>query len=71
MNRKGFTEYGRRFDTEEQYYKCIELGAKYLIVSDTTFLSKEVIQPFIGEELVKYKNVTIYNLENIVIPEKQ
>lgn len=68
MNRKGYTEYGSRFETKEHFYKRIYQGAKYLIISDTTIVDREVLQPFIGNKIMEYRNVFIYDLKDIVIP---
>ncbi len=65
MNRKGYTEYGSRFEKEEQFYKRISQGAKYLIISDTTILKKPVLQPFIKYKMKEYKNVIVYDLRSI------
>jgi len=65
MNRRGFTDFGSDFTKTETFYKRIEQGAKYLIINDSTILSKEYIKPFIYDKIGGYKNVLIYNIEGI------
>lgn len=62
MNREGYTDFGSDFSKKETFEKRIEQGAKYLIVNDSTILSKPVIALFTQHEIGKYKNVSIYKL---------
>ncbi len=62
MNRKGFTDYANDFSKDEEFRKRIANGAKYLIINDSTILSKEVLKPYQVKPLGQYKNVFIYDL---------
>ncbi len=65
MNRKGYTEYGSNFSNADGFYQRIEDGAKYLIVNDTTILSKDYLAPFIQNEIGSYENIRIFDIEHI------
>lgn len=64
MNRKGYTDFGSDFSNADGFYKRIEDGAKYLIVNDTSVLSKEYLAPFIQNEIGRYGNIRIFNIYN-------
>jgi hypothetical protein len=64
MNRKGFTEFGSDLSNADGFYKRIEDGAKYLIVNDTSILSREYLAPFIQNEIGRYENIRIFNIYN-------
>ncbi len=65
LNRKGFTdfEYGNIPSYAERLAKFRSLGAKYLILNDTTLLKESDIQAHISHILGRYKNVVIAALK--------
>lgn len=63
MNRKGYTEFGSDLSNPETYYSRIEHGAKYLIINDSTILSRSYLQPFLQNKIGEYKNIRVYNLQ--------
>lgn len=63
MNRKGYTEFGSDFSKKETFYKRIEQGAKYLIINDSTIVSREILKPFLTNKIGEYKNILIYDLQ--------
>ena len=65
MNRKGFTEFGSDLSNADGFYQRIEDGAKYLIVNDTSILSKDYLAPFIQDEIGRYKDIRVFNIEHI------
>jgi hypothetical protein len=65
MNRKGFTEYANDFSKKETFDHYISIGAKYLILNDTTILKNAVLQPFIVKPIGNYKNVRVFDLREI------
>ena len=65
MNRKGYTQFGSDFSKAEGFYSRIEDGAKFLVINDTTFLHNPEIQPFINKKVGEYKNIRIYDLQEI------
>lgn len=65
MNRKGYTDYGSDFSKTEGFYQRIGLGAKYLIVNDSTLLSKEYLTPLIQKKIGQHQNVTIFDIQNL------
>ena len=65
MNRKGYTEFGSDLSNANGFYQRIEDGAKYLIVNDTTVLSKDYLVPFIQDEIGRYENVRIFDISNL------
>jgi len=62
MNRKGYTDFGSDFTSEETFRKRIYQGAKYLIINDTTILKQPVIQKFTTNFVGQYRNIKVYNL---------
>jgi hypothetical protein len=63
MNRRGFCNYNGHFDKPGKYQERIDLGAKYLIVNDTSVLVKdELLQPFLEYPVTTYRNVKIFDL---------
>ena len=65
MNRRGFCDYRGHFDEPGRYQQRINLGAKYLIVSDTVVLvSDTLLQPFLEYPLATHRNVKIYDLKS-------
>jgi len=65
MERNGYTDFASDFSKDEIFRKRINQGAKYLIINDPEILNREVLQPYIKDEMVVYKNVHIYDLRNI------
>lgn len=64
MNQKGWTDYGSDFYNEDGIAKKIKIGAKYLILNDTSYASKPSISPYTKNKIGQYKNVFIYDLRN-------
>ncbi len=65
MDQKGYTDYGQdESNNQMSIKKCMELGAKYLIINDTSFISKEWLSPFLTKKIGRYKNILIYDLRN-------
>jgi len=63
MNRRGFCNYNGHFEIPGKYQERIDLGAKYLVVNDTSVLVKdELLQPFLGYPITTYRNVKIFDL---------
>lgn len=69
MNRKGYTQFGSDFSNKEGFYNRISNGAKYLVINDTTILNNPEIQSFIIKKLGEFKNIWIYDLQEIKKPE--
>jgi hypothetical protein len=67
MERTGYTDFASDFSKDEIFRKRIDQGAKYLIINDPEILDREVLQPYIKNEIVVYKNVHIYDLQNSVL----
>ena len=65
MNRKGFTDFGSNFTSEEVFYKRIGQGAKYLVINDSTYLQNQFVKPFIMNKIGEYKNVQVFDLQEI------
>ncbi len=63
MNRRGFCNYNRQFSKPGRLQERINLGPKYLIVSDTTVLVDDnLLQPFLEYPITTYRNVKIFDL---------
>ncbi|NLB25935.1 MAG: glycosyltransferase family 39 protein [Bacteroidales bacterium] len=67
MNRKGYTQFGSDFSKAEGFYDRIEDGAKFLVINDTTILRNPEIQPFVNKKVGEYKNIWVYDLQEIHI----
>lgn len=65
MNRKGYTDFGSNFLSEEVFYKRIGQGAKYLVINDSTYLQNQFVKPFIMNKIGEYKNVQVFDLQGI------
>lgn len=62
MNRRGWTNF-INFDSSEEIEKLIEKGnAKYLFVSDSTYLKKEFLQPFLRNSVGSFEGIEVYKL---------
>lgn len=63
MNQKGFTDFGfNDLKGKNRIDRLIELGAKYLIVNDSTIYMNEFIKPYLSNKIGAYNNVDIYKL---------
>jgi len=62
MNRRGYTEFGTDYLREDVFRKRIMLGAKFLIINDTTILEKPEIQKFATNFVGQFRNVKVYRL---------
>jgi hypothetical protein len=63
MNQKGWNNFGlSEWKGTDRIQKQIALGAKYLIVNDTSVLSQDYIKPFINNKIGQYQNIIIFNL---------
>lgn len=63
MNRKGYTEFGSNLSNAEGIYQRINDGAKYLILNDSTLLSREYLIPFVQNEIGRHENILIFDLK--------
>lgn len=67
MDQKGWTDFGQdEFGSTKDDFmkKIITLGAKYLIVNDSTKLKEDYLQPYIKKPIGKYKNIDIFDLRS-------
>ena len=62
MNRKGYTEFGSDYLSEETIKKRIYQGAKYLVLNDTSILRQPAIQKFATNFVGQYRNVRVYKI---------
>jgi len=62
MNRKGFTSYGNDFSKPETFDHFIQVGAKYLIINDSTLSKSETISRFTSNPVGHYRNVSVFDL---------
>lgn len=66
MDQKGWSTYGgASCENEEFFRKYIALGAKYLVVSDSTLLKAKYLEPFIKHKIIEYKSITVFDLQNL------
>jgi hypothetical protein len=65
MNRKGYTDFASDLSKAETFYWRIDLGAKYLVINDSTILSREYLKPFIQNKVGEFKNILVYDIQNI------
>jgi hypothetical protein len=70
INRKGYTNYGSDFSTPDGFYRRIQDGAKYLVINDSTILSKTIIHPFSQKKIGQYLNISIYDIQNLSPPKQ-
>lgn len=66
LNRQGFSTFNYSFYTGFTTEEAIKRGAKFLVVSDTSEISKEYLKPFVGEKLGQHQTVAAYRL---ILPE--
>lgn len=64
MNRKGNTNFGIDLTKSESFKYCIERGAKYLILNDTSLLKDTVIRQFISKPVGTYRNIKAFELSD-------
>jgi hypothetical protein len=62
MNRQGYTDFGSDFTNEEEFRMRISQGAKYMIVNDTSILSRPEVKAFSAHLMGHYRNVKIFDL---------
>jgi hypothetical protein len=64
MNRRGWTNF-LNYDSADDIRKLIDKGnAKYLFISDTTYLTKEFIQPFLTNSVGNFEGIEVYRLDS-------
>jgi len=66
MDQKGFTGYGyseTKGKIGERMEAFKKIGAKYLIVNDSSAVNSEEFKPYLSNKIGEYKNVQIYELE--------
>jgi hypothetical protein len=73
MNRKGYTDFASDFAKEETFFKRIGQGAKYLVVNDTTLLTRPEVARFTRYPAGEYKNIRVFDLRPYLqeLPKKQ
>jgi hypothetical protein len=64
MNRRGYTEFGTDYSHGDGFQKRIKQGARYLVINDTTILSKPEIQKFATDFVGQYRNVKVFRLSS-------
>jgi hypothetical protein len=64
MNQKGWTEFGNHFYEKDDIAEKIRMGAKYLILNDTTHVSNQYINPYTKKKMGQYLNIAIYDLRD-------
>ncbi len=62
MDQKGYTTFGGRFRDSLEIRKAIGSGLKYMIVTDSSFLHRAYLQPFIKDRIGHWKKFSIYKL---------
>jgi hypothetical protein len=66
MDRKGFSNFGYDdLQGDARIKTFIDAGAKFLIINDAKLLEEEYLKPYLKNKIGEYKNITIYNLQNI------
>lgn len=63
MDQKGYTTFGGQFTDSIDIRKAINLGLKYLLVTDSTLLKKPYLKPFLKNQIGKCKNNYIFKLK--------
>jgi len=61
MNQKGWTNYGD-FTSASRVQDKIDMGAKYLFISDKRTYQKSFLEPFLRNQIGSFKNIDIYKL---------
>ena len=65
MNQRGWTNFGWENDSLQYgigMKEKIQLGAKYLFLSDTTFVNNPLLKQFTEYKIGQYKNIAIFDL---------
>ena len=62
MNQKGWTDYGNHFYEQDDIAEKIKMGAKYLILNDSTHASNPFINAYTKHKIGQHKNIQIYDL---------
>ena len=63
MNQIGFTDFGfNELKGEERIEHFIDLGAKYLIINDSTLKKEKYLKPYLQNHFGQYENIDIYQL---------
>jgi hypothetical protein len=65
MDQKGFTDFVfNELEVTEKMERFIHLGAKYIIINDTSIFSKRAyLKKYTSDQIGEYKNVHIYKLK--------
>jgi hypothetical protein len=63
MNQPGWTDFGHMNGDSAGISKSISCGAKYLVITDITWLNKEHLASFKYHQVGQYKNIFIYKLD--------
>jgi hypothetical protein len=59
----GYTLRGIRDNTSYTICRLIDLGARYLVINDTSYLSMPEIKPFTNNQVGEYNEVRIFRVE--------
>lgn len=68
MDQKGWSTYGNNFENGQYYESKIERGAKFLLVSDSTLLNADYLQPYIKHPLGHFKSISVFDLRGLTEP---
>jgi hypothetical protein len=63
MNQPGYTLRGISDNTSYTICRLIDLGARYLVINDTSYLSRSEIMPFTLNQVGEYNEVRIFRVE--------
>jgi len=64
MDQKGWTGFSNDNNDSIKIAEKIELGAKYLFISDSDLLSKDYLQSFLDNKIGTYNDVEIFDLRH-------
>lgn len=62
MDQKGYTTFGGRFRDSLEIRQAIGSGLKYLMVTDSSFLRRPYLQPFIKDRIGRWEKFSIFKL---------
>jgi hypothetical protein len=62
MDQKGYTTFGGRFRDSLEIRQAIGSGLKYLMVTDSSFLRRPYLQPFIKDRIGRWGKFYIFKL---------
>ena len=65
MDQKGWTSFGNSKYDSTIIAEKIKLGARYLIINDSTLYKEDFLQPFINQKTGSYKSIDIYDLRKM------